>query len=122
MAVGDAGGIVRADRDERGAGAACFPVAAVRSLPAIARRRGPCPRSTTQPRSLEALYAAAVTMGSSSDLVATAEQTLDVVLGVAGSHVGMVYRLDASREHSILIASRGLDARAGRAVARAAGG
>src|SRR5262245_66505319 len=69
-----------------------------RSVPEIERRN----------QELEALYAAAVTMGSGSDLVSTAEQTLDVVLGVAGSHVGMVYRLDAAREHLILIASRGL--------------
>ena len=69
-----------------------------RSVPEIERRN----------RELEALYAAAVTMGSSSDLVSTAEQTLDVVLGVASSPVGMVYRLDASREHLILIAGRGL--------------
>ncbi|HVQ24749.1 MAG TPA: GAF domain-containing protein, partial [Planctomycetota bacterium] len=69
-----------------------------RSVPEIERRN----------RELEALYAAAVTMGSSSDLVSTAEQTLDVVLGVASSPVGMVYRLDSSREHLILIAGRGL--------------
>ena len=56
-----------------------------RSVPEIERRN----------RELEALYAAAVTMGSSSDLVSTAEQTLDVVLGVAGSPVGMMYRLDS---------------------------
>jgi GAF domain-containing protein/CheY-like chemotaxis protein len=48
-------------------------------------------------------------MGSSSDLVATAEQTLDVVLAVAGLHVGMVYRLHERGEHLVLIASRGLD-------------
>ena len=47
-------------------------------------------------------------MGSSSDLGATAEPTLDVVLAVAGLHVGMVYRLDAPRETLVLIASRGL--------------
>jgi GAF domain-containing protein len=76
------------------------PAAAVgsRSVPDIERRN----------RELEALYAAALTMGSSSDLVSTAEQTLDVVLGVAGCHVGMVYRLDAAGEHLVLIASRGL--------------
>jgi len=49
-------------------------------------------------------------MGSSSDLAATAEQTLDVVLAVAGMQVGMVYRLNASRERLVLIASRGLTA------------
>src|SRR5262245_65468943 len=69
-----------------------------RSVPEIERRN----------QELEALYAAAVTMGSSSDLASTAEQTLDVVLGVAGSHVGMVYRLDVTREYLVLIAHRGL--------------
>jgi GAF domain-containing protein/CheY-like chemotaxis protein len=49
-------------------------------------------------------------MGSSSDLAATAEQTLDVVLAVAGMDVGIVYRLDASRERLVLVASRGLTA------------
>jgi GAF domain-containing protein/CheY-like chemotaxis protein len=61
-------------------------------------------------RELEALYAAARTMGSGTDLVATAEQTLDVVLAVAAMHVGLVFRVDAAREKLILLASRGLDA------------
>src|SRR5262249_19704230 len=40
-------------------------------------------------RELEALYTAALTMGSGTDIVATAEQTLDVVLAVAAMHVGL---------------------------------
>src|SRR5207244_4745501 len=59
-------------------------------------------------RELEALYTAALTMGSGTDIVATAEQTLDVVLAVAAMHVGLVFRVDASREKLILLASRGL--------------
>jgi GAF domain-containing protein/CheY-like chemotaxis protein len=59
-------------------------------------------------RELEALYAAALTMGSGTDLAALAEQTLDVVLAVAAMHVGMVFRLDAGRERLVLLASRGL--------------
>jgi GAF domain-containing protein len=47
-------------------------------------------------------------MGSSSDLVTTAEQTLDVVLAVAGVPVGMVHRLDARRQNLVFVASRGL--------------
>ncbi|HEU4367914.1 MAG TPA: GAF domain-containing protein [Methylomirabilota bacterium] len=70
----------------------------------------PGPVRDERSRELSALYAAAVTMGSGSDLVATAEQTLDVVLAVAGMHVGMVYRLDAARGQLDLIASRGLTA------------
>jgi len=70
------------------------------SVPEIERRN----------RELEALYAAAVTMGSSSDLIPTASRTLDVVLGVAGLEVGMIYRLDAARERLVLLASRGLTA------------
>ncbi|MFL5197994.1 MAG: GAF domain-containing protein [Microvirga sp.] len=61
-------------------------------------------------RELEALYTAALTMGSGTDIVATAEQTLDVVLAVAAMHVGLVFRVDASREKLILLASRGLTA------------
>jgi GAF domain-containing protein/CheY-like chemotaxis protein len=59
-------------------------------------------------RELEAFYEAAVTLGSSSDLVATAEQTLDVILAVAGMRIGMVYRLDGTGQRLVLIASRGL--------------
>jgi hypothetical protein len=59
---------------------------------------------------LEALHAAAVTMGSRGDLVTTAEQTLDVVLAVARMHVGMVYQLDPARERLLCVASRGLTA------------
>ena len=70
----------------------------------------PGPEVERGSRELEALHAAAVTMGSSDDLVATAEQTLDEVLAAAGMHVGMVYRLDAARERLTCIASRGLTA------------
>ena len=49
-------------------------------------------------------------MGSSSDLVVTAERTLDMVLAVAGMHIGMVYRLDAPRDTLVFIAGRGLTA------------
>ncbi len=59
-------------------------------------------------RELDALYAAAVTMGSSGDLVATAEQTLGVVLGVAGERIGLVYRLDEPDKRLVLVAHRGL--------------
>jgi GAF domain-containing protein/CheY-like chemotaxis protein len=59
-------------------------------------------------RELEALYTAALTMGSGTDIVSTAEQTLDVVLAVAAMHVGLVFRLDASGERLWLLASRGL--------------
>ena len=72
--------------------------------------RPPAPDVVRGNRELEALHAAAVTMGSSGDLVTTAEQTLDLVLAVAGMHVGIVYRLDAARERLICIASRGLTA------------
>ena len=61
-------------------------------------------------RELDALHAAAVTMGSSGDLIATAEQTLDLVLGVAGERIGMVYRLDRATERLVLVAHRGLTA------------
>ncbi len=70
----------------------------------------PGPELERGSRELEALHAAAVTMGSSGDLVATAEQTLDGVLAAAGMPVGMVYRLDAARERLTCIASRGLTA------------
>jgi GAF domain-containing protein/CheY-like chemotaxis protein len=59
-------------------------------------------------RELDALYAAAVTMGSSGDLIATAEQTLDLVLGVAGERIGMVYRLDTATGRLVMVAYRGL--------------
>jgi GAF domain-containing protein/CheY-like chemotaxis protein len=59
-------------------------------------------------RELEAFYAAALTMGSGSDLVSTAEQTLDVVLKVAALHVGLVFQVDRPRQRLILLASRGL--------------
>ncbi len=68
------------------------------------------PEIERRSRELEALHAAAVTMGSKGDLATTAEQTLDVVLAVAGMRVGMVYRLDPAGERLILIASRGLSA------------
>ena len=83
-----------------------------RSVPEIERRN----------RELEALYAAAVTMGSSSDLVSTAEQTLDVVLA----------RGQLARRHGLPAGLRARtpdphrqprpDAGAGRSVARAARG
>jgi GAF domain-containing protein len=87
----------------------------------LALLRGPRPRAVSIPRTpepeierpnpeLEALHAAAVTMGSRGDLVTTAEQTLDVVLAVARMHVGMVYQLDPARERLLCVASRGLTA------------
>jgi GAF domain-containing protein/CheY-like chemotaxis protein len=66
------------------------------------------PETDRRSRELEALYAAAVTMGSSGDIVATAEQTLDVVRAVAAMDVGLVFRLDPARESLVLLASRGL--------------
>ncbi|HXT20450.1 MAG TPA: GAF domain-containing protein, partial [Thermoanaerobaculia bacterium] len=57
---------------------------------------------------LAALYTAALTMGSGTDIKSTAEQTLDVVLAVAKIHVGLVFRVDAAREKLVLLASRGL--------------
>jgi GAF domain-containing protein len=82
--------------------------------PASAASPGPAapaePEIERRNRELEALHAAAVTMGSRGDLVTTAEQTLDVVLAAARMHVGAVYRLDAARERLVLLASRGLTA------------
>jgi GAF domain-containing protein/CheY-like chemotaxis protein len=82
-----------------------------RVRPATVPAAAPAPSSPEIGRhnsELEALHAAAITMGSGTDLVTTAEQTLDVVLGVAGMHVGMIYRLDAARQRLVLQASRGL--------------
>ncbi len=61
-------------------------------------------------RELEALNAIAVTIGRSADLVSTAEETLDVVRGVARMDVGAVYRLDATAGRLVLLAQRGLSA------------
>ncbi len=66
------------------------------------------PADELRSRELEAFYTAALTMGSGTDLVATAEQTLDVVLAVAALHVGLVFRLEASTGTLALVASRGL--------------
>jgi len=67
-------------------------------------------------RELEALYTAALTMGSGSDLPTTAEQTLEVVLAVAALHVGLVFRVDAARDRLVLLASRGLGAQQAEAL------
>jgi GAF domain-containing protein/CheY-like chemotaxis protein len=75
--------------------------AALGSLPTV-------PEIERRHRELQAFYAAAVTLGSGSDLGATAGRTLEVVLGVAGMRVGMVYRLEGARERLTLMASRGL--------------
>jgi GAF domain-containing protein/CheY-like chemotaxis protein len=84
---------------------AVTPPAAAPAPPAVAPPPIPDERRS---RELEALYAAALTMGSGSDLVTTAEQTLEVVLAVAAMHTGLVFRFDHARDKLILIASRGL--------------
>jgi len=84
------------------------PVPTAPPRPATLPVSPPAPSSERGSRELEALHAAAVTMGSSGDLVTTAEQTLDGVLAAAGMHVGMLYRLDAAGERLICVASRGL--------------
>ena len=88
-----------------------LPAPAVPTPAAAPATAGPTePELERRNRELEALHAAAVTMGSRGDLVTTAEQTLDVVLAAARLQVGMVYRLDAPGERLLLLASRGLTA------------
>ncbi|HET7876797.1 MAG TPA: GAF domain-containing protein, partial [Methylomirabilota bacterium] len=59
-------------------------------------------------RELEVLNAIAVTIGRNADIVSTAEDTLDVVRGVARMDVGAVYRVDAEAGQLLLLAQRGL--------------
>jgi GAF domain-containing protein/CheY-like chemotaxis protein len=81
------------------------------AVPGVPAPETPAAPAEERPsRELQALHAAAVAMGSGSDLAATAEQALEVVLAVAGVRVGMVYRLEADGEHLVLVAQRGLDA------------
>jgi GAF domain-containing protein/ActR/RegA family two-component response regulator len=59
-------------------------------------------------RELEALNAVAATIGRSADLVTTAEETLEVVRGLARMDLGAVYRLDRGTGSLVLLAHRGM--------------
>jgi GAF domain-containing protein/CheY-like chemotaxis protein len=60
-------------------------------------------------RELEALNAISVTIGRGADLATTAEETLEVVRGLAGMDVGAVYRLDAAASELVMLAQSGFD-------------
>jgi GAF domain-containing protein/CheY-like chemotaxis protein len=62
-------------------------------------------------RELEALNAISATIGRGVDLVTTAEETLEVVRGLAGMDVGGVYRLDPAANHLVMVAQSGFDPR-----------
>jgi GAF domain-containing protein/CheY-like chemotaxis protein len=95
--------------------AAAF-VAAVALLTAAVRHGAPPPPPALDPeivrrnRELETLYAAAIAMASSPDLLTIAEHSLDVMLAVARVDSAIVYRVDSGRCHLILVAGRGLSA------------
>jgi len=62
-------------------------------------------------RELEALNAISTTVSRGADLTTTAEETLEVVRGLARMDVGAVYRLDAAGSELVLVAQTGLDPR-----------
>ncbi|HEU4438943.1 MAG TPA: GAF domain-containing protein, partial [Methylomirabilota bacterium] len=60
-------------------------------------------------RELEALNAISATIGRGADLATTAEETLEVVRGLAGMDVGAVYRLDTATSQLVMLAQSGFD-------------
>ena len=86
-------------------------------LPEPTRSRpAPGPRSDSprvalerRNRELEALNAISATIGRGADLATTAEETLEVVRGLAGMDVGAVYRLDAVASELVMLAQSGFD-------------
>src|SRR5439155_137864 len=65
----------------------------------------------TSSRELQALYAAAVAVGSGTELESTATQTLDVICTVARIDLGMVYRVDRDTGRLALVAHYGIPPR-----------
>ena len=79
-----------------------------RSRPATARRAPARRPAAERSRELEALYAAARTMASGDDLVATLEQTLELLCAVSRMEFGGVFRYNPQAETLVLVAHRGL--------------
>jgi GAF domain-containing protein/ActR/RegA family two-component response regulator len=97
-------------------GVTVLVVFATRPRRAGAARAASSPASATDPpapggSSLHALYAAAVAVGSGTELEATATQTLDVICTVARIDLGMVYRLDHDSGRLLLVAHYGIPPR-----------
>ena len=107
---GDA--IIRHEPFEHAFALAAAFVAAAALLTAAVRYAAPAPDPEIERRSreLETLYAAAITMASSPDLLTLAEHSLDVMLSVTRVDTARVYRVDADRCHLLLVASRGVSA------------
>jgi len=92
-------------------------------LPPMGRgRRRPDPERGARPdnprvalerrnRELEALNAISATIGRGVDLPTTAEETLEVVRGLARMDVGGVYRLDPEANQLVMVAQSGFDPR-----------
>jgi GAF domain-containing protein/CheY-like chemotaxis protein len=80
--------------------------------------RGDSPRVALERRNreLEALNAISATIGSGADLATTAEETLEVVRGLARMDVGSVYRLDTAASQLVMVAQSGFDPRYGERI------
>ncbi|HEV8472752.1 MAG TPA: GAF domain-containing protein [Methylomirabilota bacterium] len=70
----------------------------------------PATAAERRSRELEAFYAAAVAMGSSTDLETTVTRSLEVICSVAQIDVGMVYRMDRATGRLTLVAHHGIAA------------
>jgi GAF domain-containing protein/ActR/RegA family two-component response regulator len=84
--------------------------------PASGGRRASAASSTpaaaaSSRRELQALYDAAVAVGSGTELESTATQTLDVICTVARIDLGMVYRVDRTSGRLALVAHYGIPPR-----------
>jgi len=80
---------------------------------AAAGPRADSPRAVLERRNreLEALNAISLTISRGADLATTAEETLEVVRGLARMDLGTVYHLDNAAGQLVLMAHRGLDPR-----------
>ena len=94
--------------------AAASRAPAASSAPAASPVPGEASAAATPPtssRELQALYAAAVAVGSGTELESTATQTLDVICTVARIDLGMVYRVDRDTGRLALVAHYGIPPR-----------
>jgi GAF domain-containing protein/ActR/RegA family two-component response regulator len=97
-------------------GVGALAVLAASLLVAFATRRRGAASSTpaaaaSSRRELQALYDAAVAVGSGTELESTATQTLDVICTVARIDLGMVYRVDRASGRLALVAHYGIPPR-----------